>query len=83
MFTLYIDDNSMQYGVALISLLLACMLSWFFSRTMTTSALSKVTLLGQTQAQNIDIELFNDYKFSIDQLMELAGSCNSLEKLAK
>lgn len=63
----------MQYGVALISLLLVCMLSWFFSRTMTTSALSKVTLLGQTQAQNIDIELFNDYKFSIDQLMELAG----------
>lgn len=29
--------------------------------------------LNQTEAQNIDIELFNDYKFSLDQLMELAG----------
>lgn len=30
--------------------------------------------LNQTEATNIDIELFNDYKFSVDQLMELAGS---------
>ena len=29
--------------------------------------------LNQTEAQNIDIELFNDYKYSIEQLMELAG----------
>lgn len=29
--------------------------------------------LNQTEATNIDIELFNDYKFSVDQLMELAG----------
>lgn len=28
------------------------------------------------EAQNIDIELFNDYGFSVDQLMEIAGlSC--------
>lgn len=34
--------------------------------------------LNQTEATNIDIELFNDYKFSVDQLMELAGTiCNS------
>lgn len=32
--------------------------------------------LNQEEAQKIDQELFNDYKFSVDQLMELAGlSC--------
>ncbi|XP_054287282.1 NAD(P)H-hydrate epimerase [Macrosteles quadrilineatus] len=32
--------------------------------------------LNQEEATNIDLELFNDYKFSVDQLMELAGlSC--------
>ncbi|EDV25734.1 uncharacterized protein TRIADDRAFT_23664 [Trichoplax adhaerens] len=30
-------------------------------------------LLTQEEAQNVDIELFNDYKFSVDQLMEVAG----------
>lgn len=29
--------------------------------------------LNQTEAQNIDQELFNEYAFSVDQLMELAG----------
>ena len=37
-------------------------------------SMSNVTYLGQEQAQNIDIELFDEYKFSIDQLMELAGT---------
>ncbi|XP_075159047.1 NAD(P)HX epimerase [Haematobia irritans] len=33
--------------------------------------------LNQIEATNIDQELFNDYKFSVDQLMELAGlSCS-------
>jgi len=37
---------------------------------------SKMRYLGQEEAQNIDIELFNDYQFSLDQLMEVAGlSC--------
>lgn len=32
--------------------------------------------LNQTEAINIDVELFTIYKFSVDQLMELAGlSC--------
>lgn len=32
--------------------------------------------LNQTEATNIDVELFTTYKFSVDQLMELAGlSC--------
>lgn len=32
--------------------------------------------LNQQEAINIDIELFNEYKYSVDQLMELAGlSC--------
>lgn len=31
---------------------------------------------SQKEAQNIDEELFNEYSFSLDQLMELAGySC--------
>ncbi|XP_065063932.1 NAD(P)H-hydrate epimerase-like [Rhopilema esculentum] len=29
--------------------------------------------LNQVEAQNIDQELFNEYRFSVDQLMELAG----------
>uniref|UniRef100_A0A6B2ECC0 NAD(P)H-hydrate epimerase n=1 Tax=Phlebotomus kandelakii TaxID=1109342 RepID=A0A6B2ECC0_9DIPT len=33
-------------------------------------------LLTQKEATDIDLKLFNDYKFSVDQLMELAGlSC--------
>lgn len=35
-----------------------------------------VNFLGQQEAINVDVELFNEYKFSVDQLMELAGlSC--------
>ncbi|KAK9709978.1 YjeF-related protein N-terminus [Popillia japonica] len=35
-----------------------------------------VKYLTQEEATNIDVQLFNDYKFSVDQLMELAGlSC--------
>lgn len=35
-----------------------------------------VKYLNQEEATNIDLELFNEYKFSVDQLMELAGlSC--------
>ncbi|XP_026478778.1 NAD(P)H-hydrate epimerase-like isoform X2 [Ctenocephalides felis] len=34
--------------------------------------------LSQDEATKIDVELFNEYKFSVDQLMELAGlSCSS------
>lgn len=32
--------------------------------------------LNQQEAINVDLELFNEYKYSVDQLMELAGlSC--------
>jgi len=35
-----------------------------------------VKYLDQQEAINVDLELFNEYKFSVDQLMELAGlSC--------
>ncbi|XP_070498178.1 NAD(P)H-hydrate epimerase [Chironomus tepperi] len=38
--------------------------------------LSTMKYLTQDQAINVDLELFNEYKFSVDQLMELAGlSC--------
>lgn len=34
------------------------------------------TSLSQEEAQAVDEELFNEYQFSVDQLMELAGlSC--------
>lgn len=31
------------------------------------------TLCSQEEAINVDLELFNEYGFSVDQLMELAG----------
>merc|ERR550539_721458 len=38
--------------------------------------MSSPKLLNQDEAIRIDQELFNDYGFSVDQLMELAGlSC--------
>uniref|UniRef100_A0A914WFZ0 NAD(P)H-hydrate epimerase n=1 Tax=Plectus sambesii TaxID=2011161 RepID=A0A914WFZ0_9BILA len=40
------------------------------------TAPSSVKLLGQEEAIEIDKELFSEYQFSVDQLMELAGlSC--------
>lgn len=37
---------------------------------------SNVKLLTQKEAIAVDEELFNEYKYSVDQLMELAGlSC--------
>jgi len=42
----------------------------------TNSTMNPPRYLGQEEAQNIDLELFNEYQFSVDQLMELAGfSC--------
>lgn len=49
-----------------------------------------VKYLNQQEAINIDLELFNEYKYSVDQLMELAGlscataiaKCYSLESLS-
>jgi len=38
-----------------------------------TSGGGKVRLLGQQEAADIDKELFDEYGFSVDQLMELAG----------
>ena len=38
-------------------------------------AANHVTYLGQEAASNFDNVLFNEYQFSIDQLMEVAGLC--------
>lgn len=39
-------------------------------------ASTAVKYLSQEEAQAVDQELFNEYQFSVDQLMELAGlSC--------
>jgi len=46
------------------------------SRGLHCSHSSMVKYLGQQEAINVDLDLFNEYKFSVDQLMELAGlSC--------
>ena len=39
-------------------------------------------LLNQDEAVNIDQELFSDYCFSVDQLMELAGNINVFTSLS-
>lgn len=58
--------------------------SWHFGnqllqlrhRYTTISKNNKMKFLNQEEAINIDVELFNQYKYSLDQLMELAGlSC--------
>lgn len=52
---------------------------WNWSRprcAMHGSSAGGLRFLGQEEAQAIDQELFTEYKFSVDQLMELAGlSC--------
>nr|CAG4650385.1 EOG090X0AXR [Sida crystallina] len=52
---------------------------WGSAATMfTTHPKMMPRFLNQTEAIGIDEELFNDYQFSVDQLMELAGlSCAS------
>uniref|UniRef100_A0AC34FYP3 NAD(P)H-hydrate epimerase n=1 Tax=Panagrolaimus sp. ES5 TaxID=591445 RepID=A0AC34FYP3_9BILA len=43
---------------------------------MSSTQSKEIKYLGQEEAINIDKELFNEYGFSVDQLMELAGlSC--------
>lgn len=50
----------------------------FSFRNIKIMTTQNVTYLTQQQAKDIDEELFNEYKFSVDQLMELAGlSCAS------
>ncbi|KAL3278354.1 hypothetical protein HHI36_013684 [Cryptolaemus montrouzieri] len=45
-------------------------------RKVYTTSRKMVKYLQQQEAIDIDVSLFNDYKFSVDQLMELAGlSC--------
>lgn len=47
-----------------------------FKRSFSTMHPKMVRYLGQKEAQSIDLELFDEYSFSVDQLMELAGlSC--------
>lgn len=58
----------------------SCSIKEVFTRAIASqrnfTTMGEVRYLGQKEAQDIDLELFNDYKFSVDQLMELAGlSC--------
>lgn len=45
----------------------------FLHCNIVTTSKASMKFLNQIEAQNIDIELFNDYKYTIEQLMELAG----------
>ncbi len=50
----------------------------FLFRQIKIMTTQNISYLTQQQAKDIDEELFNEYKFSVDQLMELAGlSCAS------
>ncbi|XP_063696033.1 NAD(P)H-hydrate epimerase [Culicoides brevitarsis] len=52
------------------------MLKTFKPLAVIVRRLSTMKYLNQEEAINVDLELFNEYKFSVDQLMELAGlSC--------
>ncbi|KAK4309806.1 hypothetical protein Pmani_018567 [Petrolisthes manimaculis] len=47
-----------------------------YSQSLNTRNMTTLRYLNQDEATNIDLELFNEYQFSLDQLMELAGlSC--------
>lgn len=50
-----------------------CRIKGLLSRRFSTTTNRMVKLLEQDEAVNVDKELFNEYKFSVDQLMELAG----------
>nr|CAB3222566.1 NAD(P)H-hydrate epimerase-like [Phallusia mammillata] len=53
-----------------------CSNSWKQDKQLCTMPVSSIKYLGQAEAQAFDQELFEEYKFSVDQLMELAGlSC--------
>nr|XP_046909207.1 NAD(P)H-hydrate epimerase-like isoform X1 [Dermatophagoides farinae] len=45
----------------------------YFSCIRFANKIMKMKFLSQTEAINFDQELFNEYQFSVDQLMELAG----------
>lgn len=50
----------------------------FLFRQVKTMTTQNISYLTQQQSKDIDEELFNEYKFNVDQLMELAGlSCAS------
>ncbi|XP_048476296.1 NAD(P)H-hydrate epimerase-like [Rhincodon typus] len=52
------------------------LIAGLMDRKCSTGGEKSVKYLGQEEAQAIDQELFSEYKFSVDQLMELAGlSC--------
>ncbi len=45
----------------------------FLFRQIKIMTTQNISYLTQQQSKDIDEELFNQYKFSVDQLMELAG----------
>ena len=61
-----------------VSALMVFRISWLCSRFPRQfknfcTVRSTMKYLSQEEAQKIDQELFNEYSFSVDQLMELAG----------
>jgi NAD(P)H-hydrate epimerase len=64
--------------IVFIDVLMRFISRLFLFRQIKTMTTQNVSYLTQQQSKDIDEELFNEYKFSVDQLMELAGlSCAS------
>lgn len=62
-------------GVSLLMIFRLTSLCGRFPRFFKSYCTARTTMkyLNQEEAQKIDQELFNEYSFSVDQLMELAG----------
>ena len=54
--------------------LASCSLARVIRVVSSSSMSAKVSYVGQKVAQDIDNTLFNEYKYSVDQLMEIAGT---------
>ena len=63
-----------KYQLAAVCMLVATLLCPILKRGISGMACKQNwSFLGQTDAQNLDLDLFNEYQYSLDQLVELAG----------
>ena len=79
-FRLYSKVRLLKCGTKIDSFALCCQeaVPLHLSASNSSTTMASVKLLNQDEAVKIDQELFNDYGFSVDQLMELAGKKNSI-----
>lgn len=72
---LYSKVRIVSRGTTIDSSTLFCQkpLTFHLSTRNSNTTMPSIKLLNQDEAGKIDQELFNEYGFSVDQLMELAG----------